>query len=575
MSVPVQKLNREQRIWYAKFVIGAILADEEITPSEIDFLKQVISVVDSPDEKKKLMQQISMKKRPPLTPPDGIPKDILAAIYIELVLIMISDLDFAQKEKAFLKEVADLFNFSGFYAQELIEWGEKGLQWKKAQAYLISEDGEIDDFRIPLDKLTPEQRKWYAQLLISTIMLDGLVEDTELQFLKAAMSLVSSKKDQQQLIGYVRNKMAPPITDPPDIPDEILVKIFCEVILIVSADESLSYKEQGHLTHIANVCGFSPAFQEKALSWCNQGIAWKQSKNTLISNIRLGEKGKQTEMHGPVMPFPGNDSVLYREFQCFACESPRTFKGFQLKPHSQEPNRNIFGISTYLESLGDHDFIDFNQIKVIVCPNCFFASTEKNLFKKSKKDSPPPALNSQKFKEQWKKGLAKRQQLYQPIVDELDGIERSLSTIIKTYEAGIKSALLLAKTSGDQSYDWQAVTLKLTMAEILMNHGEQEKADKCIEDASAITDDLFRNATSNLIAIRSARLLFYIGLYKNDIRMAGPFVDYIRNLYLNNSDSLQPQDLNVLKKIYGETQKSLKNRSDYSKESLTGYHLDI
>ena len=112
MSVPVQKLNKEQKVWYAKFVIGAILADDEISPSEVDFLKQVISIVDSPAEKKELMQLISTKKRPPLSPPKSIPKEILAAIFIELVLIMISDLDFADKEKEYLQDVSNLFNFS-------------------------------------------------------------------------------------------------------------------------------------------------------------------------------------------------------------------------------------------------------------------------------------------------------------------------------------------------------------------------------------------------------------------------------------------------------------------------------
>ena len=91
----------------------------------------------------------------------------------------------------------------------------------------------------------------------------------------------------------------------------------------------------------------------------------------------------------------------------------------------------------------------------------------------------------------------------------------------------------------------------------------------------SIAEDLFKNATNNLIAIRSARLLFYIALYQNDIRTAGPFIDYIRNLQHQQPDHLNPQDLNVLKKIYGETQSALKARSEYRKDNLTGYHLNI
>ncbi len=575
MSVPVKQLTREQKIWYAKFVIGAILADDEISPSEVDFLKQVISIVDSPVYKKELMQLISLKKRPPLTAPKGIPKEILSAIFIELILIMISDLDFADKEKEFLKEVSTLFNFAKSYFAELMQWGEDGLEWKNSQKNLVSLERKIDNFRVPLDKLNSLQKKWYACVLIATIMLDGLVEDTELQFLKAAMSFLDNKKDQQQLVGYVRNKMSPPIPKPPDIPEPILRLIFFEVILIVSADESLSYKEQGHLKNIADICGFEDGFLEKAVQWCNQGISWKQNKNPLIARCKFGTTARQAEAHGPLVPFPGNNSVLYRNLECYACGSSKTIKGFQLKAHSQEPNRNIFGITTYLESLGDQDYIDFNQIKVFVCPDCLFASTDKNLFKKSKNEPVPPVLNNPKFKEKWRNGISQRKSRMNTDLKELEGIKRSLPVVINSYVAAVRTALELSKISKDQSYEWQAVTLKLTLSEILMNNGDEVKADETLEDAKAIADDLFRNAANNLIAIRSARLLFYIALYQNDLRVAGPFVDYIRNLYLKQGQDLKPNELAVLKKVYGETQSALKNRAEYKKERLTGYHLDI
>ncbi|MBU2647471.1 hypothetical protein KKI24_22380, partial [bacterium] len=101
MSVPVHTLNKEQRVWYADLVISAILADNEISPSEVDFLKQVIAIVPEANKKKELMQRISSKKKAELTAPTGMSKEILAAIFVELMLIMISDLDFADDEKVF------------------------------------------------------------------------------------------------------------------------------------------------------------------------------------------------------------------------------------------------------------------------------------------------------------------------------------------------------------------------------------------------------------------------------------------------------------------------------------------
>lgn len=574
MSVPVHTLSKDQKIWYARFVIGAILADDEISPSEVDFLKQVINIVEDPAEKKELMGLISTKNRPPLTPPDGISKEVLAAIFIELILIMISDLDFADQEKEYLQEVSDLFNFSNSYFVELMNWGEEGLKWKESQKYLITDDGSVDSFHVPLDKLSSEQKTWYAQILIATIMLDGQVEDTELQFLKAAMSFLDNKRDQQQLVGYVKNKMSPPLQNPPNIQEVILRLVFFEVILIVSADESLSYTEQNFLKSVAQTCGFDDELLNKAVDWCQKGISWKQNKNPLISRCKFSKKSAVSASHGPLEPHPENNSILFRDFECFVCNSKQKFQGFQLKPHTQEPNRNIFGITTYLESLGDNDYIDFNLIKVFVCPNCFFASTDKKLFKRGSSEKTPPFLDDQKFKGLWLKSMDQHRSMMGSNINELGSIKRSPQTALKTYKLSQKSSQLLAKTTRDQSFEWQAITSMLILAEILMSNGNDKKADEIILQAQESANELFKNASNNLIAIRSARLLFFIALYHNDIRTAGPFVDYIRNLQ-DQAGSLKPDEAAVLKKVFGETQNALKNRSDFKKEKLFGYHLEI
>lgn len=575
MSVPVNRLNDEQKIWYARFVIGAILADEEITPSEVDFMKQVISIVSSPEEKKKLMGLISAKKRPPLTPPEGIAKEILAAIFIELVLIMISDLDFAEQEKVYLKEVSDLFSFTGSYFNEVMQWGQEGLEWKQSQRYLIKKDGNIDNFQVPLSKLNSQQKGWYAKILIATIMLDGLVDETELQFLKAAMSFVDNKKDQQQLVGYVRNKMAPPITKPPNMPEVVLALIFFEVILIVSADEALSYKEQNHLKTIADTCGFSKDFLDKAINWCQEGIKWKQNKNPLISRCKFSKSAPKAQIQGGFDQHPENSSVLVRNFECFICEGREMVTAFQLKPHTQEPNRNIFGITTYLESMGNNDYVDYNLLRVFICPGCFFASTEKNLFRKGANDPVPNELNKPKLKSNWLKTIDKRRTIMQPHIAELSSIERSMPAVTAIYEMAIQTEEAIGEANKDQLHLWQAVALKLTLAEIYMSNGEEQKADEYLAQVETEADNLFRNAQNDLVAIRSARVLFFIGLYRDDVRMAGPYVDYLRNLHLEQSSRLKKNEQAVLKKIFGETQNALKNRSDYTKERLFGYHLNI
>ncbi|MBU3917373.1 DUF2225 domain-containing protein, partial [bacterium] len=325
---------------------------------------------------------------------------------------------------------------------------------------------------------------------------------------------------------------------------------------------------------IAKLCGFTKEFLKSATDWCHRGIVWKQNKNPLIANCKFS--AKQRSAPGCLLgQNPDNNSILDREFGCYICDSKEKVKIFQLKPHSQEPNRNIFGIIAYFESLGDHDYIDYNLVKIFICPTCYFASAEKDLFKKLGKDESSKTFANKQFKEFWLKDIDQRKSLFKDSREEISSIKRSLATVVKSYTLAIKAAKALSKLNKDQSFDWQVVTLLLTLSEILMSNGNEEKAEEYLEQARVVADDLFKNASNTLIAIRSARLLFFIALYQNDLRIAGPFVDYIRQLYQDNFDSLKQNEQVVLKKVFGETQKALKDRSDYKKENLFGFHMEV
>jgi len=576
MSVPVHTLNKEQRKWYAKIVIAAILADDEISPSEIDFLKQVISIVDHPDDKKELMQMISAKKGPEITEPPAIQKEILAAVFIELLLIMISDLDFADKEKKFLKNISSLFSFENVYFKGLMRWAEEGLNWKLSQQQLIGGDKETDNLQVPIGKLDAQQKKWYSSTLISTIMLDGSVDEGEISFLKAAVSFVDNKKDQMELLGYVRNKIAPKVLHPPEFPQNILIRIFIEVIRIVAADEAMSYAEHSHLKQLSDMCGFSSELFDDLLEWCNQGIKWMQNKNPLIANCKLAQKSilPKATVAG-IEDNPENSSIVNREFECFACGSETKVKAFQLKPHTQEPQRNIFGITTYEESMEGRDFVDFNLIKIIVCPSCFFASHSKDLFRKSKNETEPKLISNPKFKKTWFDEIESRKAMFGEKAGEVSTIHRSASTVVKSYQLAISIAESLGEANNDENQMWQAVTLTLTLAEILMNYGKVKSAEEYLTKTQEKAEFLFKNSSNFLVTFRAARVLFFIALYLNDIQSAGPYVEFLKDTQMQRLDELEPNEMTVLKKVFGETKKALNNRVDFKKENLIGFHHNI
>ena len=575
MSIPINNLSREQKSWYAGLVVGAIIADGEINVSEVEFLKEVISLISDPAERSVLMGHVVAKTMPELVaPPTDIGKEIIAAIFVELIMISISDFDFDPKEKAYLKKIAQITGIDDSYYKELMDWAHDGINWKISQKSLFPNKISVDDLHLDVDTLSENQKKWYAQILIATIMLDPVLDPVGKHLLKVAIFFVKEKKDKAQLMAYVLNKMCPPILEPPDISITVLTLILIEVMMFVSADELITFKERTHLKTITEKCGFSEAQFNSMLNWCNKGIAWKRDKSPLIGSVKMKPGSSLSSLKSGVVQHPENNSIIQRNFGCFICGRDDIVKIYQLKPNSQKQSRNIFGIVTFEENINEFDFIDYNLIKPIVCPSCFFTAPSKELFRKDKNQTTPTLLDHQEFKEFWLDHVDERKNQFQNSEDELFSIKRSPATIIKSYQLAIKVANALAKMNNDVSQAWQVVTLTLHLAEILSAMNDGKKADQSILQAEVMAEKIFKTSTDSIISIKAARLLFLIGLYHNDQRKAGKYMNFISDLQIRRADSLKPDEAAILKKIFGETKRAFEYKRDYKKENLVGFHLD-
>ncbi|OGG96743.1 MAG: hypothetical protein A2508_09585 [Candidatus Lambdaproteobacteria bacterium RIFOXYD12_FULL_49_8] len=287
MSVPVNLLKPDQRFWYAKLVLSAILADGEIDSAEVDFLRGVIGVVQAPELKANLMQYVQAKKPPEVNePPSKIPDQVLAAIFAELILICISDHDFAEEEEAFLRKVADVMLLTEPFYRSMMAWLNEGLSWKKAQAELLPAELGINPGEVPLKDFDSEQKFWYAKLVIITLMLDGQVDEMELSFMKMAISFCEEDHQKKKLMAFVKNRLSPNLEEPYGFSRSQLVAVFVSILQIVTANESMTYKEQTYLKQLSDLCGFDKALFDRLINWATQGMNWKANKNGLIQRVR-------------------------------------------------------------------------------------------------------------------------------------------------------------------------------------------------------------------------------------------------------------------------------------------------
>ncbi|MCP4296194.1 MAG: TerB family tellurite resistance protein [Proteobacteria bacterium] len=615
MAVPIKALTQFQKMWYARMVIAAILADGEISQPETEFIKHTLDIFRDPKDRNELLSYISKRVPPPISEPIGFHPEVLAAIFVELCLIIISDLEMSPKERDFLQELAEQCKFAKEYYLKLIKWCEAGLGWKNSQSELRMIDGGECD-HVPVAELSTKQQFWYAQVLIGTIMSDGELDRDEVSFVKMALSFVQDPRLRKQLAAYISNHTSPPLTKPPELSRDILVQIFIEVMLIVSADEVLGAQEIVYLKKLSDLCGFPKELHDQLVRWCELGVRWKQARNPLISQvkvlkeppssgylifrresdstenitIRQGGDGKvpvETKRGADTAVKTGtssgsdnekdlkNSSLIEYDMGCFICSSTDPVKVFHLKVNSHKVSNNIFGIPGYVESNSDFDYIDYNLCKVIICPSCHFASTQKALFRKDEKSVLPDLLKHQEISSIWLQGVESRKEQLAPLQSELDKHKRSLPAVVKSYQTAIKSANLIAKLNNSIEMKWYAITLKLTMADILMRYNKGKQSEQVLSQIGSQAKDLFDRTSNNQISFRSARFLFLFSVYNSDFESARTYYLFLDEVKKSRLDKLTQEEQVLFKKIFGEIHRAYERREDYVKEKLDGFNSPV
>jgi len=613
MSVPFKALTQAQRFWYAEMVIAAVLADGEISQPEAEFIRDIVRLVKKPDEKQELMGRLASKQPPPISRPSGVPPKVLAAVFLELILVLISDAELTDAEKRFLKETARVFRFSDTYFKALMAWCMEGLSWKNEQVQLISTDGKIGDMGVPISGLSEKQLRWYAEVLVATIMSDEQLDASEVRFLKIAIDLVKDEGYQQQLTEMVRNNKAPQLTPHPQMNENVLKRIFFEVMLIISADESLHDKEKAYLKQLAGCCGFQDSLHDRMVGWCFQGIKWKQQKNRLIENCQLEQESDDLQLFTaedgggdpqtfaadpepekiatpaePVEKKPApreavpeseenkeSNAITDFNLACFVCGSSDIVKHFALKPKSLKASHNIFGIPVYQVSTDGFDFIDYNQCKVTVCPSCFFASTQKQMFRQ-KEDAPlPKLLQHPEFKDVWMKEREQRKKGFQTFLPEIASVKRSSALVVKSYKTAIEASTTLAELNNSVELAWHTITLRLTLAEVLMDQGKPEEAEALLRNIQKKAAELFKSVKNRFITFRSGRLVMLTAVYFGNEKIIDRYFEYFQKLKSQKLDRMKEEDQKLFNLVFGEMKRAHRNKADYFHENMDGFKLKI
>lgn len=575
MSIPLASFTDDQKEWYAETIIAAVLADNEINSAEVLFLKPVLEMVKVPKARKRLMEMVSRKQAIAVPAPPNLEKEVLAAVFTELILIVLCDLDFDRKEMVFLEQTSDTFRFSDHYFQELMNWASVILEWRKHQRRFVPE--AKGDLSVPIADLNREQKSWYASLLISTIMLDKVVDTMETEMLKAALSIVEDQSTRTSLVNHIRNRIPPTITDPPFFPKFIRRLIFLEVISLLSVDDVVSYQEQFYLSDLAKKSGISMETYQEMLDWNNSGILWKRSKSRLIAKCELI---KDEDQGGGSLSSHQNvdcNSIIEQYFQCRVCGSKQKVAHFHLKLNSHHEGRNIFGVKTFQSARPGYDFIKYNRLKITVCPVCFFSSGDKKMFRKGTDDSAVSILEKDTFRKHWFSQSEAIKGALGEIPYDLFSVHRSPATAILSYKIALKSMMLLDKMQPDLLIKWDIIHLMLGLAEVLSDSRKRDAGDKFLNKAAKLALEIF-NASENrigMIPVKCAGFLFKLALYTGNVALGDEYMDFFSQILTDKVNDFQPDELPTINHIISDVKAAYFKKATYRKDHLDGYHLRL
>ncbi len=258
---------------------------------------------------------------------------------------------------------------------------------------------------------------------------------------------------------------------------------------------------------------------------------------------------------------------------CFVCGSSDIVKHFALKPKSLKASHNIFGIPVYQVSADGFDFIDYNQCKVTVCPSCFFASTQKQMFRQ-KVDAPlPKLLQHPEFKNVWMKEQEQRKKGFQNFIPEIASVKRSSALVVKSYKTAIEASTTLAELNNSVELAWHTITLRLTLAEVLMDQGKPEEAEALLRNIQKKAAELFKTVKNRFITFRSGRLVMLTAVYFGNEKIADRYFDYFQKLKSQKLDQMKEEDQKLFNLVFGEMKRAYRNKADYFHENMNGFRL--
>jgi len=273
-----------------------------------------------------------------------------------------------------------------------------------------------------------------------------------------------------------------------------------------------------------------------------------------------------------------NSSLRVTPVNCHMC-GKKDIPFWALQSRTMVSEQNIFGVPRYTEALSEQQFCNYNLIRVVVCPDCLFASSDSKDFQKqvADGDQPKASFNKGAIIELWNEKLPERKKLLEGKLSGFFGEERSVDQAILSYDLAVITADFIFKADESKSPrarnytpPRKAVSNMLFKAQLLMDNDRKQETEKILEEANARLEETFLYL-DNEPSIKTGFLLGMLGLYLEDYKKVGHYLNFLRTYNQNDTVEKGTKEYKTLTIYTKKLNEAMQDREEFSKSKLKDF----
>ena len=132
----IKALPSAARLWLAHAVAGIILADGEVEPSELEYLREVINFLENAEDINHLVTLVKNKEKVILQSV-RMERKAAARVLLYLANIVVSDSNLSPAEADFFKYVGTKLGFNPKFSEEVLGWARDFMNVNKKRKALL------------------------------------------------------------------------------------------------------------------------------------------------------------------------------------------------------------------------------------------------------------------------------------------------------------------------------------------------------------------------------------------------------------------------------------------------------